>query len=84
MAFIFDSLASNWVYLILTEFKFGSVAAQSCDAIKSTMAVYAVTWSYGPILCCVSANLGSLSRGVVIVQQKQYCLQICKRLIIKI
>ena len=40
MAFKFDGLALNWVHLILVEFKFGGVAAQSCDIIKSTMVVY--------------------------------------------
>ena len=45
MAFKFDGLASNWVHLILAEFKFGGVAAQSCDAIKSTIVVYSLLWS---------------------------------------
>lgn len=41
--FKFDSLASNWIY-ILAEFKFDGVAAQkSCDIIKSVKAMYAVT-----------------------------------------
>ena len=41
--FKFDSLASNWIY-ILAEFKFDGVAAQkSCDIFKSVKAMYAVT-----------------------------------------
>ena len=45
MAFKFDGLASNWVYLILVEFNFDSVAAQRCDVIDSTMAMYTAIWS---------------------------------------
>ena len=44
-AFKFDGLVSNWVYLILAEFKFDGFAAQSCDVIESAMAVYAAARS---------------------------------------
>ena len=39
-AVIFDGLALNWVYLILAEFNFDSVAAQSFEVIETTLPMY--------------------------------------------